>query len=170
MSRNNWPGHGNDGVDAAMNAELKRKKMTTRIGKLGYLEDSEDKSGSVVGPDVGERASKKRGLSSTDAPSKYWAQGKAFFITNAEHTMFLHADGDDDADNYATPLLFNASIHMTQQQLQRLIDVYGRMSRSDFDKGKEGLELYRLWQTAEIGVLVFKARNRRLTTHLQKGD
>ena len=118
---------------------------------------------------------KERGtkLSSTDAPKAYWAQGKAFFITNPAHDrFFVIGQGDvgpnrEDGD-YITDEQWMASLRPDLSYMQALIDTNSVLERTDFERGPDGLAFYRFWQEAQIGVLVFKARDQRFRTHLDK--
>lgn len=111
-------------------------------------------------------------VSSTDAPSKYWAQGKFYFITNGERSSFFvrgENNGEFDGD-YLTADLENATMFFSAAEARKVVKTNEVYERRDFGKGAEGLALYHFWQEAQIGVLIYKARDLRLHTHLQKGD
>jgi len=118
---------------------------------------------------------KPREPSSTDAPPKYWMQGKLFFITNSDHTLFFVKGQGDVGPNreeghWVTDTFASASTFKTLREVNHVIEEFAEYERKDFERGNVGRWMFKLFQDAQPGVVVFKCRDIRVPTHLQAGD
>lgn len=105
-------------------------------------------------------------------PSKYWAQGKFYFITNSsKDRFFVSAENNSESDgDWISTDLKEATCFANLKDARGKINAYKKYARPDFGKGRQGLELFQLWQNAQIGVLIYRARDLRIATHLEQGD
>lgn len=103
---------------------------------------------------------------------QYHSQGKLYFLTNGERTKFLcRGTGNSEHDvDVAVADFAETTMFGNLASARAFLKINKDYERSDFGSGQEGLRLFKFWASAQIQVMLFKTRDLRIATHLEKGD